>query len=79
MGKTRIVLNRSGVKELLKGPEMQDCVKGLADAAAQRCGPGYESSVMVGKNRVTASVRTVTPEAVKDNYQNNTLLKAVSG
>ena len=46
-----------------------------------RCpsGLGYEVSSMVGKTRANASVFAATPEARRDNYQNNTLLKARGG
>ena len=71
-------LNRAGVGELLKSSEMGAVCKEYADVIQSRCGnEGYESNVMVGKNRVRASVYAGTVEARRDNLENNTLLKAV--
>lgn len=77
MSKVKIKLNRGGVGQLLKSGEMRDCVKGIADQMAQRCGTGYDSDSYVAGTRVIASVFTDTAEAAKDNSENNTLLKAV--
>jgi len=44
---------------------------------AQRAGNGYETDVFVGKTRANASVFASTEDAMKDNMDNNTLLKAV--
>ena len=40
-------------------------------------GEGYEVTWRVGKTRVNASVAAMTPEAKRDNYDNNTLLKSL--
>ena len=49
-----VVLNRSGVRELLKSEEMMQICKGYADNALGRLGDGYEVTCHVGKNRVNA-------------------------
>lgn len=70
-------LNYNGVGQLLKGPEM---VGILTDAALQvknRAGDGY--SVHIGPHRANVSVRTESDDAIQDNLDNNTLLKAVRG
>lgn len=70
-------LNYNGVGQLLKSPEM---VSVLTDAASQiknRAGDGY--SVHIGPHRANVSVRTETEEAIQENLDNNTLLKAVRG
>lgn len=77
MSKTKIVLNRKGVRELLRSQEMMNVCASYAKKAVQKLGDGYEVSNHVGKNRVNSSVRTVTSEAVKENMENNTILKAV--
>ena len=46
-------------------------------AIGKRAGTGYSVSVFTGVNRVNASVLTETPEAMRENLENNTLLKAV--
>lgn len=78
-GKIRVVLNRKGVRCLLRSDEMASVCRQYADKAAGRLGDGYEVSEHVGRNRVNASVRTRSAEAVRDNYNNNSILKAVYG
>ena len=79
MAKYRIELNREGVKELLKSPEMEALCRSLAEPIAGRAGGGYEVTTRTGKTRVNASVHAATEEAYRDNLKNNTLLKAVGG
>lgn len=73
----RIELNSDGVKELLKSPEMASICQQHAQAIANRAGGGYAVTVYTGASRVNASVITETPEAIRENMKNNTLLKAV--
>lgn len=73
----RIKLNRKGVRNLLRSESMEAVISEHAQRIKNRCGDGYEMDTMVGKTRVNASVRTKSREAVKDNSNNNTLLKAV--
>lgn len=72
MGKIKIELNSEYVREtLLKGPEMQDICKELAEDVASRYGGDADISVHVGPNRCNASVYVST--------DNNDLLKAMGG
>ena len=79
MAKYRIELNKEGVRDLLRSPEMGAICRELAEGIAERAGDGYEVSTYTGKTRVNASVRCATEEARRDNLKNNTLLKAVRG
>lgn len=79
MSKGRFKLNRAGVRELMKSSEMQAELLNYANAIQARAGDGYEVDTYVGKNRANASVTAVTYEARRDNYENNTLLKARGG
>lgn len=81
MSKVRFKLNRAGVRELMQSPEAQSVVLEYANNILSRCpsGLGYEVSTSVGTTRVNASVFAATPEARRDNYNNNTLLKARGG
>ena len=79
MSKIEIKLNYAGVGELLKSQEIADTVKEVAEQVAARSGDGYTTDVYQAGTRVIASVFTETEEAMKDNLENNTLLKAVSG
>lgn len=75
MAKVRVVLNRSGVRELLKSDAMAQACKEQANAIKNRCGDGYESDVYTGKNRVNAMVWPESAKARQDNSHDNTILR----
>lgn len=77
--KVKFQLNRAGVRELMKSPEMMEICRNYAESAVNRLGDGYETSTYVGKNRVNAEVKAVTYQAAADNLRNNSILKAVQG
>lgn len=77
MTKVRVELNRAGVRELLRSPEMKAVVTKYADAVLKRCGSGYERDAYTGKNRVNSMVRAKSKKAKRENAENNTLLKAL--
>ena len=79
MSKVKFRLDRAGVRELLRSPEAMSVCRDYANAVQSRVGEGYEVTTHVGRNRVNASVHAETYEARKDNYDNNTLLKALGG
>lgn len=75
-----VKLNSAGVQALLKSPEVAAiCERVAADMVARLPeSGGYEvGSAFVGKSRVNVSIAAVTPEAQKDNRENNSLLKAL--
>jgi hypothetical protein len=74
MGKFK--LNSEGVREMLRSQEILEACRSEADRIAATAGDGYEVSEYTGTNRVNVSVGAVTQEAIKDNLENNTLLKA---
>ena len=75
----KIELNREGVKQLMQSKEMLAICKGYADAAATRCGNGYEVSTWKGRTRVNAQVTAETILARRENEKHNTILKALRG
>lgn len=77
MGKLRFELNHKGMRELLKSPQMVSVCENRARTIADRAGSGYKVSSNIGVSRAHASVITATKKAMKDNLENNTLLKAV--
>lgn len=77
MSNVKFVLNSAGVRELLKSAEMQSILAGYANEVADRAGEGYEARYHVGKKRAYANVGAITPEAKRDNMDNNTLLKSL--
>ncbi len=72
-------LNSQGVSQLLKGEEMRGGLNQIGDAIAARCGDGYEVSPYVGQRRANVSISASSREAIKDNSENNTLLKNLRG
>ncbi len=77
--KIKVVLNGAGVRSLLKSQEMMSVCEAQAKEIVQRAGEGYETSAYTGKSRVNVSVYPGDYKAMKDNSENNTLLKAVRG
>lgn len=75
--KHKFELNRAGVRQLLKSSEMAQVVGEYAETVASRCGVGYATDEKQMPTRVVASVYTESDEAIKDNSDNNTLLKAL--
>lgn len=79
MGKTKIVLNRSGVRALLQSDEMKAICEEHANRVLEQLGDGYTVTSMTGKTRVNASVYAESAEAKRENMENNTILKALRG
>lgn len=75
--KVRIVLNRSGVKELLKSDAIMQVCKDYAYSAQASLGDGYEVSYRAGKNRANAQIKAVSRKAKLQNLRNNSILKAL--
>lgn len=79
MSANQIKLNSKGIRELLTSEEVGAFVRQEADRISGRCGAGYEADSFRGNFVRMSSVYTATQDAVNDNYDNNTLLRAVSG
>lgn len=79
MAKTKIVLNRSGVRALLQSDEMKAICEEHANRVLKQLGDGYTVTSMTGKTRVNASVYAESAEAKRENMENNTILKALRG
>ena len=77
MAKTKIELNSAGVREMLRSREIQAMLSERAAAIAEAAGSGYETDIYVGRNRANAGVYATTDKAMKDNLENDTLLKAL--
>lgn len=72
-----IRLNTAGVRALLRSEDVYNHIESMTKNVRDKCGDGYEASVVVGRNRVIGSVITATGSAMRDNSNNNTLLKRV--
>lgn len=79
MAKVKFVLNRSGVREILRSKEMMDICKEYADKAQQSLGDGYEVTTHTGTNRVNAMIAAESYAAKRENLKENTIIKAVFG
>lgn len=78
MSNIKFKLNWAGVGKLLKSREAANVCTEYATKIKNRCGEGYEVSTQVGgKTRSNASVMAKTVEARRENYENNTLEKAI--
>ena len=77
MSKTNIVLNRQGVRDMLRSDAAKQICGEYAQNILQRCGDGYAGDTFTGKNRVNAMVYAQTRKAILDNAENNTILKAL--
>lgn len=77
-------LNLPGLNELMKGPAMQRELQSkgqqVESAARGMCPDGdYNTRTVSGRWIATTFVSAENYEALKDSYENNTLLKALHG
>lgn len=77
MGNVKIKLNSSGVRKLLRSDEMKDGLSEIAYSAQSRLGEGYEATYYTQKTRAVAKVTAVSPKAIKENSDTNSILKAL--
>lgn len=75
--KYRVELIREGVRELLQSAEIRAALEEAAAPAMAQLGDGYALDAYVGRNRVNVSISAETPEAIRENLRDNTILKAV--
>lgn len=78
MSKVRVELNSAGIRELLRSEEMQAVLEEQAEKIAGRCGTGYSHDTYLTGGRAVASAFAETPEAIRDNLENNTILRSLS-
>lgn len=77
MSKVDFKLNLAGLNELMKSPEMQSHLEMAGTAVANAAGGDYGVRVHVANFVAIANVYPNTKRAAKDNYENNTLVKAL--
>lgn len=75
-GKVKVELNRKGVIELFQSSEVQGWLESLGSQVADNAGNGYACRVHNASFTAICNVYPDTPEALRDNYKNNSLLKA---
>lgn len=64
-------------QQVMNSPEVKKLLEETAAAIAVRAGEGYSYKVKSGYKRAHATVFPETPEAIRDNAENNTLLRAL--
>lgn len=77
MSDVKIVLNKAGVRELLRSDEVQEACKEYADKVLAQAGDGYVEEERDYPERKGYAVRADSAKAVYDNLKNNTLLRAL--
>lgn len=75
--KVSVKLNLKGINEVMKSPEINEKLQDAADAVAAAAGDGYATRAATVDYIGLCTVYPDTKEAVKDNYDNNSLLKAL--
>lgn len=71
-------LNLPGLNELMKSPEMQSVLDQAGEQVARAAGSDYASSPKTGNYIGFSNVYPNSARAAHENYENNTLLKALS-
>jgi hypothetical protein len=77
MSGPKIVLNKAGVRDMLRSPEMQAVLEERGGRIADAAGDGHRVEVEVGPNRARAAVITDTFEAVVSESKDKTLTRAI--
>lgn len=77
MSKIKIVLNKAGVKELLKSQAVADECMDYARQVQQRAGNNYTAEKRTYPERSGAAVYPNNAAGYYDNLQNNTLVRSL--
>lgn len=85
MGKVKFKLNLKGLNELMSGPAMQAeldqrgaAVEAAAKANAKNPKAEYTRQIWVGNWICASNIQADNSEAIAENLDNNTLLKALN-
>lgn len=77
MSKFEIELNSTGIRDLLRSVEIRAELQRQAEKIRDKLGDKFQTDVYVGQGRANASVFTTDPEAIRENEQTNSMLKAM--
>ena len=78
MANVRVELDRAGVSELMRSPEIEMELEKAAEPVMGILPEGYSKELRKGITRSNVRIWTDSVEAAKDNAENDTLLKAVN-
>ncbi len=77
MSKVKVVLNKAGVRELLKDPGVGSFCLQKAREVQMRAGENFEAEARNYPERTGAAVHPANAEGYYDNLNNNTLLRSL--
>lgn len=77
--KVRVVLNRQGVRSLLRSNELKRECSEYANKALAKLGDGYKTDTYTGKTRSNAMILADSSKARREARSDNTIWKAVKG
>lgn len=78
MADVEFKLNLQELNELMKSPEMQAALDTAGEQVASIAGPEFEATPRTGRWIGFSNVYPISKAGAKDNYENNTLVKALS-
>lgn len=79
MSKVEVKIDSKGARDLMRSEEVMQLCESYANDAMSKLGNGYLLTSYIGKNRLNVSIKAMTREARRDQYENNTILKAIGG
>lgn len=77
MSDVKIELNLQGINEMMKSEEIQAHLQRAGEAVANAAGNGYAAKTQEINWIAITNVYPDSKEAAHDNFQNNSLLKAI--
>ncbi len=78
MAKVDVKLNLQGINEVMKSPQIQSACEEAGRAVAGAAGSDYGTSSGTIRYIAYCNVFPDSPKAARENYNENTILKAVS-
>lgn len=77
MANVRVVLNRKGIRDLLRSDEIKAELERRAHAIAAAAGPGHTVDSQIGPHRARAAVVTDTVDAMLAESHHRNLTRAI--
>lgn len=77
MARKKVDIQEDQVRKLLRGPEVFNDIRRRVNAIAAAAGPGFQASVVVGRNRVRGSVITTNQRSRLAEARNRALTRAL--
>lgn len=78
MGKVEVKLNLKGINEVMKSPEILSAVEAAGQAVADAAGSDYTTRSGLINYIAYCNVYPDSKNAAKENFEDNTVIKAVS-